>query len=62
MCLYLDAFKILGEVEHSTSPGMLVHCAACIMCLGSKVDRDAGEITIRERSWNLEKQNLDKGC
>lgn len=47
-------------MEHTTSAGMLGHCAACIMSLGSKVDREAGEIIIRESSWNLKNKTWEK--
>lgn len=40
-------------MEHTTSAGVLVHCAGCIMCLGSEVEREAGEMIIKESSLHL---------
>lgn len=48
-------------MEHTTSAGMLAHCAGCIMCLGSKVDREAGGIVIRESSLKLQNKTWKKG-
>lgn len=47
-------------MEHTTSAGMLVHCAACVMCLGSKVDREAGGNHNKEKSWNLKNKTWTK--
>lgn len=49
-------------MEHTTSAGMLVHCAGCIMCLGSKVDREAGEMIIKENGLHVKNKAQRKGC
>lgn len=48
-------------MEPTTSAGMLVHCAGCIMCLGSKVDREAGGNDNKGKEFALKKQSLEKG-
>lgn len=47
-------------MEPTTSAGTVVHCAGCIMCSGSKVDREDGEIKIREHSLNVKSETWKK--
>lgn len=47
-------------MQQTAAAGTVVHCAGCIVCLDSKVDRRTGETRIRESSLNLKHKTWRK--